>query len=214
MKVIGVGFGRTGTLSLRTALVALGFGPCHHMIDVTEKPELQTRWLDKITGKDIDWSEVLHGYSSIVDWPGCFYWEELLRRFPHAKAVLTVRNAETWYDSVAETIYTVAQAYNSLASASSIEVSRIIWNQTFHGRFADKEYAMSVFVDHNRRLIDTVARDRLLVYEVKTGWKPLCDFLGVDRPAHIDFPHCNDRVRFRGAFGTGPPIDAGGWPHR
>src|SRR5689334_16327222 len=34
LKVIGAGFGRTGTMSLKLALEQLGFGPCYHMIEV------------------------------------------------------------------------------------------------------------------------------------------------------------------------------------
>ena len=32
LKVVGAGFGRTGTLSLKTALERIGFGPCYHMM--------------------------------------------------------------------------------------------------------------------------------------------------------------------------------------
>jgi len=36
-----------------------------------------------------------------------------------------------------------------------------------------------------------VPRDRLLVFEVKDGWKPLCDFLGLPQPEE-PFPNVND----------------------
>jgi len=38
LSVIGAGFGRTGTLSLKRALEQLGFGPCHHMLEVITHP--------------------------------------------------------------------------------------------------------------------------------------------------------------------------------
>jgi hypothetical protein len=39
LAIIGSGFGRTGTMSLKRALEELGFGPCHHMEEVLTNPE-------------------------------------------------------------------------------------------------------------------------------------------------------------------------------
>jgi hypothetical protein len=36
LKVIGAGFGRTGTMSLKAALEELGFGPCYHMTELLD----------------------------------------------------------------------------------------------------------------------------------------------------------------------------------
>ncbi len=197
MKVIGAGFGRTGTLSLRAALCELGFGPCHHMTDVTAAPALADKWLRKARGEDVSWDEILGGYASIVDWPGCFYWQELLDHFPHAKAILTVRDAGAWYSSAAETIYAMAQAYRPEDCAQAPGMSDlIIWQGTFGGRFAERDHALRVFADHCRRVISAVPRQRLLVYDIRAGWGPLCDFLGAEVPPGTSFPHCNDRASF------------------
>src|SRR5919107_2308805 len=45
VKVIGAGFGRTGTASLKAALEELGFGPCYHMTEVFANPEHVDFWL-------------------------------------------------------------------------------------------------------------------------------------------------------------------------
>src|SRR5918998_1221530 len=74
VDVIGAGFGRTGTASLKVALEHLGLGPCHHMFEVVAHPELLPRWERVVAGEDVDWDEVLEGYRSTVDWPGCTYW--------------------------------------------------------------------------------------------------------------------------------------------
>ena len=47
-----------------------------------------------VAGEDVDWDEVLEGYRSTVDWPGCAYWRELTETYPHAKVILTVRDPE------------------------------------------------------------------------------------------------------------------------
>jgi hypothetical protein len=197
MKIIGAGFGRTGTMSLKAALCQLGFGPCHHMSDATEDLVLEDRWLQKARGRDISWAEILDGYESIVDWPGCYFWEELTSSFPQAKVILTVRDPEAWYASAAETIYLQARVGPADEFAMS---DLVIWRGTFNDRFADKDHAISVFEEHNRRVIRAIPGQRLLVYDISAGWAPLCAFLGVDVPAGAPFPHVNDRASFQAAW--------------
>jgi Sulfotransferase domain len=197
MKVIGAGFGRTGTMSLKAALCQLGFGPCHHMSDATEDPELEDKWLQKARGRNISWAEILDGYESIVDWPGCYFWEELTSAFPGAKVILTVRDPDAWYASAAETIYAQTQ---ELAADEVRMPNLVIWRGTFDGRFADKNHAISVLEEHNRRVISAIPRERLLVYEIRAGWAPLCEFLGVAVPAGARFPHVNDRAQFQASW--------------
>jgi hypothetical protein len=209
MKVIGVGFGRTGTLSLRTALCELGFGPCHHMIDVTADPALEAKWLRKARGANISWAEILNGYVSTADWPGCFYWNELMDSFPRAKAILTVRDADAWYSSATETIYAMAQAYQANGPDHGPGMSDlIIWRRTFSGRFTEKSHAISVFEEHNRRVINTIPRQRLLVYDIKDGWGPLCEFLDVDVPTGTRFPRTNDRASFQAIWCRNAALEA------
>ncbi|HUY46336.1 MAG TPA: sulfotransferase [Streptosporangiaceae bacterium] len=193
LKIIGAGFGRTGTLSLRAALCRLGFGPCHHMIDVAADPALERKWLRKARGQDIAWAEILGGYASIVDWPGCYYWEELLACFPQAKVILTVRDPAAWYGSAAATIYAMAQVCGPAHRQGMSD--RVIWQGTFGGRFADKSHAIKVFEDHNRRVMQAVPPGRLLVYDIRAGWGPLCEFLGAGIPG-ASFPHVNERASF------------------
>ena len=48
----------------------------------------------------------------------------------------------------------------------------------------------------NKEVIRTVPEDRLLIFNVKQGWKPLCDFLNLPVPA-TPFPHVNDMEEFQ-----------------
>src|ERR687890_439037 len=111
LKVIGAGFGRTGTLSLREALVRLGFGPCDHMVENFEHPQRFALGNEplrrKTAGEPIDWRPLLAGFQAIVDWPGAYFWRELTAAHPQAKVVLTVRDPEGWYDSIQATIFSV-----------------------------------------------------------------------------------------------------------
>ena len=85
LEVVGPGFGRTGTNSLKLALEHLGFGPCHHMFEVRDNPERLADWEAAALGEAVDWDEVFRGYRSQVDWPGARYWRELTQHFPGAK---------------------------------------------------------------------------------------------------------------------------------
>ena len=151
MKVIGAGFGRTGTMSQKAALEQLGFGPSFHMIDIARQPELLPGWQAAVDGEAVDWKALLEGWESTVDWPACTFWEEIWAAFPDAKVLLSVRDPEAWYASCAKSIHASAQAAaKGELEGGSIEVSPeamkmingLIWNGTFKGRFDDKDFAI------------------------------------------------------------------------
>lgn len=198
MDVIGAGFGRTGTLSLKVALEQLGFGPCMHMIPLLQDPETSAL-ISKATEGDIDSLDVaLAGHRSTVDWPTAYFWRELADRYPAAKVVLTVRDPQQWYDSADRTIHAAANAGRESGMLDQDVMGMIdgtVWQGTFDGRFADRGHAIKVFEEHNARVRREIPADRLLVFEVAQGWEPLCSFLGVPVP-ETPFPRLNDTVAF------------------
>lgn len=208
LQVIGAGFGRTGTTSLKAALETLGFGPCDHMSELFRDPEHARLWDAAVRGEIHDWEELFAGYGSTVDWPGCTFYEELMARYPDAKVLLTVRDPGRWYESAYSTIYNTRKPslpllvlYPAVMLLPGMRrmirlVNRLLWEETFHGNFRDRRHAIGVFEMHNRDVIERVPAERLLVYEVKEGWGPLCEFLGVDVPDE-PFPHINDTETFR-----------------
>ncbi|MGF1470374.1 MAG: sulfotransferase family protein [Rubrobacteraceae bacterium] len=213
LKVIGAGFGRTGTMSLKVALEELGFGPCYHMFEVDENPKHAEVWDAAARGEPVDLKGLLEDYGSIVDWPGCTFYKELMEAYPGAKVVLSVRDPDRWYESARDTIYLMPR----LISASRIVAANfflvgllirpfgritrmadnVIWNGTFDGRFEDRQHAVSVFNLHNEAVKRSVPEDRLLVYEVGEGWEPLCEFLNVEAPENKPFPRLNDAKTFK-----------------
>jgi hypothetical protein len=211
MRVIGAGFGRTGTMSLKAALEELGFGPCYHMLDLLEHPEQAPLWQAATDGEQVDWDAVFDGYESTVDWPGASFYEQLADEYPDAPVLLTVRDPDAWYDSTLRTIYAVREAMlsgelepGSGDVAAGPDVMRIIgtliWERTFDGRFRDREHAIEEFIRHNERVRSVVPRERLLVHEIADGWEPLAMFLGVDVP-DTEFPRLNDTAAFRTMVG-------------
>src|SRR5262245_32363923 len=103
MKVIGAGFGRTGTTSIQVALETLGFGPCYHMVEINSLPEDVPLWTKAAKGEKVDFAAILEGWESAVDWPVCSFYRELMEIYPDAKVLLSVRDPESWYESVLDT---------------------------------------------------------------------------------------------------------------
>jgi hypothetical protein len=167
LRVIGPGFGRTGTLSMRTALMCLGFAPCDHMVENEEHPERFALWDEalrrKTAGEPIDWQPLLDGFQAIVDWPGAYFWRELTDAHPEAKVLLTVRDPERWYDSIQGTIF--AMLDDQLPEGSR----EIIFTRTFSDRLTDRAHCQSVFAGHVEAVQETIAPDRLLIFNVKEG---------------------------------------------
>ena len=199
LQIIGPGFGRTGTYSLKIALEHLGFGPAHHMFEVRDNPRLLPDWQAIARGETRDWDAVFAGYRSQVDWPGARVWSELADRYPEARVILTVRDPDLWYSSVEKTILPFVQARGKHDGAHPNAVAdmayRLVVEQVFDGRLDDRKHAIAVFNDHIAKVRDTIDPERLLVFEVEQGWKPLCDFLGCPTPS-VTFPRLNSTRQF------------------
>jgi hypothetical protein len=200
LKIIGAGFGRTGTLSLQAALQELGFAKCHHMMEMFKHPSKAIGFLAAVNGEPVDWDDLLDGYQATVDWPCCTFYKELMIHSPDAKVILSVRDPERWYASAFSTIYR-ASLHAGISSWIPIiknvvaMIQRLIWDGTFDGRFSDKSFAIEQFQRHNQEVLDTVPAEKLLVFEVTQGWEPLCKFLDVPMP-NTPFPHLNDKKSF------------------
>jgi len=200
LSVIGAGFGRTGTLSLKVALEKLGVGPCYHMLEVIQKPEHAAVWNRAADGGEVDWDWLLADYRSAVDWPACSFWREFAELWPEARVVLTVRDPERWYASAHGTIYqAMTQMSAELSPAARAQLSlarKIVLDRTFGGRFEDRDHAIEVYLRHNEEVERAFGPERLLVYEVAQGWQPLADFLGRRVPDE-PFPRVNTTDQFQ-----------------
>lgn len=208
LKVIGSGFGRTGTKSIKEALEILGFGPCHHMYEVLDNPDQVPTWKALVNGEARDWEDVFRGYSSQIDWPGAHFWRETAKAFPEAKVLHSVRPADSWWKSFDRTIGKLLAVYPDLDLPPPIvEIldmnHRFIGEATFGGNFRDKDAAIAAFNQRTADVKAEIAEDRLLVFDVAEGWEPLCAFLEVDIPDE-PFPHHNLRADFWDVLGGEP----------
>jgi hypothetical protein len=219
MRLLGIGFGRTGTLSLKTALEYLGASPCFHMLELLggeNKDRDLPYWVRIANGEPVDWREVFKGWKATVDWPGCTRWEELIDAFPDVPVLLNKRDFDPWYASCENTLLAVRNA--ALAGELADDANRtppppelwdaidsLIWDGDFQGRFEDKDWMRRMYDERNRAIRERVPADRLIVWELGVdGWGPLADALGVPVPT-IPFPHLHDTDAFRAEFGL-PPL--------
>ena len=196
LKVVGAGFGRTGTLSLKVALEKLGCGPCYHMMEVFPRPEHVAMWHRLAFGNPIDWDELFGGFQATVDWPSARWWREIAAHYLDAKVLLSVRDPEAWYKSMSDTIAQplrepVADGAPEIVRLQSEMVRKAILAETFDNRFEDKAHSIEVFNRHTQEVRDTIDPARLLVFDVREGWAPLCRFLDVPIPDE-SFPRLND----------------------
>ncbi|MBO6689013.1 MAG: sulfotransferase family protein [Alphaproteobacteria bacterium] len=202
LKVIGAGFGRTGTLSMKAALEQLGYDKCHHMLEVFPSDAQLNMWHRISQGDTPDWDAVFDGFQASVDFPSSGYWRELAEHYPDAKIILTTRSFDSWYESANETIWPVSRDIPGWLTVVP-KVRKIkqmtygaIWDRLFGGRFENKEAARQVFEQHEADVKATFPAERLLVFHPKEGWEPLCTFLGKPVPEG-DFPNVNDRAEFK-----------------
>jgi hypothetical protein len=208
MRLIGAGLPRTGTLSQKIALEMLGFGPCYHMVnvlgDLTEAPRWGQALEDpsKIKG-------IFEGFEATVDWPGSYFWAELIEAYPDAKVLLSVRDGDAWAKSMRDTIWGLfyddcmirhisdARAFVDLAWKGYMEMMRGMWERSglLNGDETTLESMSAAMRRYNAEVQRTVAPERLLVWQASDGWEPLCAFLEVAVPA-APFPRVNEREEF------------------
>ena len=173
-KVIGVGFQKTGTSSLREALKILGY----RVKDTSARPLIPI-----LKG---DYEKVLRmisDYDALEDTPWYMIYKELDERIPGSKFILTRRDKESWYKSVARHIGFLRNASHEWIFGRGKGLPK-----------DDKENTLYVYTRHNREVIDYF-KDRpqdLLVVDFTTGdgWEQLCPFLGKPIPKE-PFPHAN-----------------------
>ncbi|KAJ7741794.1 hypothetical protein DFH07DRAFT_837462 [Mycena maculata] len=209
MKILALGFCRTGTASMRAALTTLGYGNAHHIGSVMANPQEMDAWraaIDaKFHGKGTpytreEWDQLLGDYQVVADVPGILFAEELINAYPEALIILTFRDPARWWKSFRETLLVMlgdrqtrlARWLDPNGFGRFIPFARLNL-EIFLGPLdtlseAEAKTRYLQYYDDVRRL---ASKRRLLEYEMGEGWGRLCDFLQKDAP-EVSFPHKND----------------------
>lgn len=178
--------------------------------------------LDALVGQ---WSK--DKYTATLDGPSCFVYEHLMERYPRAKVLLSVRDSsEQWAKSVVSSAFQIPPILNRRPFRWVAPLKEIVemgeWLfvkalgapvEEYHpdgittkdeahaayGSVISYETAVNVYKSYVEKVKRFVPRDRLLVYNVKDGWEPLCNFFGPLPPLQardcppkdMAFPHMN-----------------------
>ena len=197
INIIGVGVGRTGTYSLRLAINKLGFGPCHHMEEVLKNMDVQVAlWSETLKG-NADWNSIYDGFNSAVDWPTAGFFRELIKEYPTAKFILTERNPENWADSFGSTIYKLIGGRDKAPEKMHNWLNMVnkVITKTGFPEGLGRDGLINGFIAHNNAVREIIPEEQLLIFQVKDGWEPICNFLNVPVPDE-PFPRTNNREEF------------------
>jgi hypothetical protein len=209
MRVIGAGLPRTGTLTQKLALEELGLGPCYHWVNLLADLDQVELWDRALDGEAV-WERVFAGHHSTVDWPGGYFYRELIGAYPEARVLLSVRDPQAWERSFRDTIWTMSHGRSLMPLLAHARaevdprwsrylelVDRMFWGPqgTFAAGHREPAQLIEQMERHTEEVKRAVPAERLLVWEVGEGWEPLCEFLEVDVPAG-PLPHANDRDTF------------------
>ena len=212
IQIIGAGFPRTGTTTLKKSLEILGYSKTYHMKELLVNPWYLKYWTRLRDTGTTQWEELYSGYQATVDFP-CYPWyKEHLEKYPEAKVILTIRDFDSWYESVMKTVYTagpqtpgekIKMLLKMLASSRVRQVIKCIkffkscfFGGQFQDHFCDKEFARTVWDEHIAEVKASVKPENLLIYDVRQGWDPLCEFLDLSIPEQ-ELPHLNKKENFR-----------------
>ncbi len=194
LKVIGAGYPRTGTSSLKLALEQLGFGRCHHMREVIMDPPGARLWIEAADGHP-DWDRIFEGYQSCTDAPACSFWRELADVYPDAKVLLSVRDPGDWFESTQSTVFSEQMLHRGAGTPLGeffAEFFNKVVTREFGEHIHDRDFMLAQFERRKQEVIAAIPAPRLLVYDVREGWEPLCAWLGVEVPDG-PFPRTNTR---------------------
>jgi len=187
----------------------------------------------QLTLKAKDFEPLLSTCAAVTDSPCNMFWQELLALYPDARVILTVRDSpEQWYASTRQTIYahcyeylipgiTWAGCFRYYASqlfapqpmAHYLEFTRLQYRHHFGTEFqASEKVGCEMYERHNGAVLEAIKGEgkgrEVLVFNIKQGWGPLCEFLGKEAPKDGEgkedkvFPKSNSREDF-------PPMGAG-----
>jgi hypothetical protein len=221
MKVIGAGLCRTGTTSFGAACSILLDGPCHHGgTQILNSSEVQIkRWIEIIkntpTRSKADRQRLLtglkamfDGYVACTDIPCNLFIEELLQLYPDAKVICTIRDPNKWWASLAPI---VEKGNNPVLKWIFAVVPMMRWVGTYHNTLAEgrmgelyfrpgepRRPTRQMWDRHIAHLKKVVPADRLMFFDVRDGWEPLCKMLDVPVPQDVPFPKLNDAAAMEG----------------
>jgi hypothetical protein len=194
LQIIGAGLPRTATSSLGLALEQLLGGPRHHMSAIPGHPfDLGEGWRIALAGGTPAWDQLFSGYVAAVDWPASAFWRELSAKYPHALVLLSVRDsAEAWLQSLNATVLPAAPIALDPNWKAGRDLAELFEQFTGTKAWDNEATLLAAYERHNAEVRAGIAPERLLEWNAKEGWEPICRALGKPVPDQ-PFPWVNKR---------------------
>jgi hypothetical protein len=171
-------------------------------MEVIAHPPFIPLWMEVAAGR-ADWDRIFAGYKATVDFPACLHWRQLMARWPEAKVLLSRRPSAEWFESTQETIFS-RRIRETVGDSPFGQMLEAVLHKPLGVALDDRAAMIAAYERHNDEVIAGVPADRLLVFEAKDGWEPLCRFLGVPVP-EAAFPRVNSREEFAAMLAAGGP---------
>ncbi|KAL9109307.1 MAG: hypothetical protein Q9227_006062 [Pyrenula ochraceoflavens] len=211
MRVLCLGYSRTGTISLLAALKELGYHP-YHMAEAIKDASMDfPLWEEALRakfmgdgplwGKD-EFDKMLGRFDGCEDVPCILFAEELINMYPEAKVILTHRPAEDWARSIGRVLgglmswpwgrYAWADPYLTYPwfHYLGVIVQCLNWGN-------DPKVMIDAYNSHYDLVRRVCPKERLLELELgKTSWEQVCGFLGEEVPKGKAWPRTNDGNQF------------------
>jgi len=200
MKVILASFPKCGTKTMACAFEQLGMRNCDFPDQFMEQHD---DWMKLANegAENVDFKRMFENYDSVTDVPACFFWKQISEAFPDAKIILTKRSSDKiWLESFRNQIRVLDDVYSPIRMLSPYNRKQHAYFVKIYtcmmGHWPEPTYtlnetlAMEAYNRHNAHVMMNAPKDRLLVFDFKDGWEPLCKFLGYPVP-DVPFPHKN-----------------------
>ena len=179
LSIIGAGYGRTGTMSLKLALEERGVGPCHHMEEVFANPPQVPGWQAAVAGESVDWDAVFDGYEATADWPRANFTHDLAASYSGT----ILKYLQILPEDMPDHIMAIC------------EMVKVMLGEHFGAAYDDEQAAKAAYQNHVDKVSNSYEDGRVLCFDVRDGWGPLCEFLGKPVPGG-DFPRSNNSEEF------------------
>lgn len=175
-KVFGIGFHRTGTTSLQTALEELGY----KVIGMRKED-----WLAFEENRMDEIRTVVNAHDGFRDMPWPLLYQWLYENWPDAKFILTYRDSASW----------AASCSGNYKQRPYRMFRKIYQTEVFKG---NEERCIEIYEQHIQevRAYFSDKPDQFLELDITKvrDWKQLCEFLEEPIPSR-DFPHANNRPK-------------------
>jgi len=198
LRVIGAGWPRTGTTSLKVALEKLLSVRCYHMYDLFVDIAKIGIWERALDGEMSGVHEALAKYGAVVDWPASYFWRELLAASPDAIVLLSTRDTASWWHSMSATIVPAADDDRELLGDQGRYrpmITELMRRATGAEDFGDPDQVKAAYERSNDQVRALCPAGQIIDWAPGDGWEPICARLGVPVPS-TPFPRVNTTEQF------------------